>query len=160
MNQFVIGVANPFSSLSSLGGHYVDRRIYIGDRGRFAKDQIRFDSRLKARCQRKQATVGVCVNRTTARTHWSEETGTDRSKLVLVGVNGLNDLSVDEVSGYIIQLDVMPRGEDLLAVVQLPRCVLLTTAFIAYDQLTLGDGIHHVIRTLTQRRHLHTTLGQ
>jgi len=41
---------------------------------------------------------------------------TYRSKLILVGVYSLYDLSIDEIVGYIIEFNIMPRREDLFAV--------------------------------------------
>ena len=83
---------------------------------------------------------------------------TDRSKAVLVGMDGLDDLSVDEVRRDGVEFDVVPRREHLLAIVQLPRRVLLSTSLAADHHLALGDGVHHVVRSLTQRRHLHVNV--
>ena len=78
-----------------------------------------------------------------------------RSQRVLVGVHGLDDLSVDELGSDVVQLDVVPRTEDLLAVVQLPRRVFLAAALRPHQLLTLGHRVLHVVWTLAQRRHIH-----
>ena len=75
---------------------------------------------------------------------------------ILVGVYTVDDLSVDELGGGLVEAGVVPGREQLLAVLEAPWSSRLGPALAARQLLALGDGVHHVVQTAAQRRHLHT----
>lgn len=50
----------------------------------------------------------------------------------------------------------MPWGKNLFPEEQSPWCIPLLRPLLLGILLTLGDGVHHMVTTTAQGRHLHT----
>ncbi len=72
-------------------------------------------------------------------------------------LDAAHDLLVDEVAGDAVLRRVVPRREDLLPEEQPPGGVSLLRALLFSVLLALRHGVHHVILTAAQRRHLTNT---
>lgn len=71
-----------------------------------------------------------------------------------------DDLLINEVCGNVVLGRVVPGAEDLLPEEQPPGSIPLLGALLLCVLLTLRDGVHDVIVTAAQRRHLMKTYLQ
>lgn len=71
-----------------------------------------------------------------------------------------DDLLINEVCGNVVLGRVVPGAEDLLPEEQPPGSIPLLGALLLCVLLTLRDGVHDVIVTAAQRRHLMNTYLQ
>lgn len=63
-------------------------------------------------------------------------------------------LLVDKICAYLIHCRIVPRREDLFPKEQPPWCVHLLSSVLFSVLFTLWNGIHHVITSTTETRHL------
>ena len=81
---------------------------------------------------------------------------TDLVQSILSKLYAPDDLLVDEVCPNGIFGRVVPWSKDLLAEEEPPWSVSLTGSLLLGILLTLGDGVHYMVTSTAQGRHLQT----
>lgn len=84
---------------------------------------------------------------------------TDLVQSILSELDASDDLLVDEVCPNRVIGRVVPRSKDLLAEEEPPWSIPLTGSLLLGILLTLRNGIHHMITSTAQGRHLQKRVG-